>query len=96
MKTSNLLIVSSAFSLAIAGSVVSHKQENSAILTLYALNSSGECLRADETFEANCTLLNAGPQCTVWLDPDGDDFEVARAFVTPLSLPVCLLAIRRP
>ena len=94
MKTSNLLIVSSAFSLAIAGSVVSTRQENSAILTLYALNSSGYCLRADETFEANCTLLNSGPQCTVWLDPDGD-FEVAPAFVTPLSLPVCLLPIRR-
>jgi hypothetical protein len=96
MKLSNLLITSSAFSLAIAGSVMSHRQENSAILTLYALNSSGVCLLAEETFEPNCALLNPGPQCTVWLDPDGDDFEVARAFVTPLSLPVCLLAIRRP
>ncbi|MBT1689244.1 hypothetical protein [Dawidia soli] len=96
MRLSNLLITSSAFSLAVAGSVMSQRQENSAILTLYALDSSGLCIRADETFEPNCALTNAGPQCTVWLDPDGEDFEIARAYVTPLSLPLCILAIRRP
>lgn len=95
MKLSNLLITSSAFSLAIAGSVMSHRQENSAILTLYGLTSSGECIRAQQTLEPNCALTNGGPQCTVWLDLD-DDIEIARAYVTPLSLPLCILAIRRP
>jgi hypothetical protein len=95
MKLSNLLITSSAFSLAIAGSVMSHRQENAAILTLYGFSSTGECIRAEQTLEPNCTLTNVGQQCTVWLDLD-EDVELARAYVTPLSLPLCILGVRRP
>lgn len=94
MKLSNLLIVSSAFSLAIAGTAVNHVQQEQALLRIVA-PSEGICLVFSETIEPNCALLNTGAQCTVWYELDEGTVDVLPAFITPLSLPLCVLPLRR-
>jgi hypothetical protein len=93
MKLSNLLIVSSAFSLAIAGTAVNHVQQDEALLRIVA-PVDGICLVFPNTIEDDCALINGGAQCSVWYEEDGGGGFVP-AYITPLALPLCALPLRR-
>lgn len=94
MKLSNLLIVSSAFSLAIAGTAVNHAQQGEALLRIVA-PADGLCLVFDETIEPYCALTNTGPQCSVWYEPEEGTVDLLPAYITPLALPLCILPLRQ-
>jgi hypothetical protein len=94
MKLSNLLIVSSAFSLAVAGTAVNHVQQEQAILRIVA-EIDGLCLVVDDTIEENCALTNGGAQCTAWVEDDAGDLYLTGAYITPLALPLCVLPMRQ-
>ncbi|MCD9018903.1 hypothetical protein [Parachryseolinea silvisoli] len=93
MKLSNLLIVSSAFSLAIAGTAMNYAQKDEVLLRIVATDPDSICRVFPETIEDNCALLNTGPQCSVWYEEDGTA-DVLLAYITPLALPLCALPLR--
>lgn len=94
MKPSNLLVVSSAFLLAVAGTAMNEIQQEQALLRIVA-PSEGICLVFTQTIEPNCALANTGPQCTVWYELDEGTVDILPAYVTPLTLPLCVLPLRR-
>lgn len=94
MKLSNLLIVSSAFSLAIAGTAVNHVQQDDVLLRI-VVAMDGACFVVDETIEDNCALINGGPQCTAWFEDEEGNVQFLQAYITPLALPICVLPLRR-
>jgi hypothetical protein len=93
MKLANLLIVSSAFTIAVVSSFVTHRQHDKAILNLFGRTSVSECIPIEETLEPSCSLLATGQQCTALLETE-EDSEIIPVFVTPLSLPLCMIPIR--
>jgi hypothetical protein len=95
MKTANLLIVSTAFSLAIAGTAMNYAQKDDVLLRIVATDPDSICRVFPETIEDNCALLNPGHQCSVWYEEDGTA-DVLLAYITPLSLPLCALPLRTP
>ena len=95
MKTSNLLIVSTAFSLAIAGTAMNYAQKDEVLLRIVATDPDSICRVFPDTIEDNCALLNPGHQCTVWYE-DGETADLLPAYITPLALPLCALPLRTP
>jgi|GEM_PF-2089637 len=95
MINTKVFITTSAFTLALAGALVSNSEESQ--LTSYnGYDFFGACVVTAPPIERNCGLLNVGDQCTVVTDPGTWDEYNTPAWLSLSLLPTCLLVLRAP
>jgi hypothetical protein len=92
MSITNLLTVSSAFTIAIAGSFFGSR--GAADTKIYGVSpSTSICyVTNNATNESNCSMTNTGAFCTVFITATGEN---GYAYRTPGSFP-CAEPLQRP
>lgn len=94
MISPRVFIAASAFTLAIAGALVTDAKEE-AITSYNGYTYDGRCLISGPPFEPQCSINYAGSYCSVYVEA-GDDSTWSPAYLSLSYLPTCLLALRQP
>jgi hypothetical protein len=95
MQKTKLFVTASAVCFALACAALSEqKSESSAILYVAGLTDATGCVQSASAPQGNCSILNSGAQCTVFVQDGWGNWVNAPAYVSPLLNNLCLLPLR--
>lgn len=93
MISAKVFITTSAFTLALAGAVIT--SSNGTPPTSYnGYDANTACVVTGPPREQGCSINSPGYQCTVITHPGTNDEQLTLAWLSPNLMPTCLFVLR--